>query len=97
MSNNGITDDYQAEILSFFDMTKIKSIDLSRNYMKKLGLAIGKKMRDEINHIKWIDLTMNDFDKENAIVQTIIYGLRKQGGFEGMQHIGLTVQEKMSE
>ena len=53
-------------------MPKIKSIDLSRNYMKKLGAAIGRKMRDEITHIRWIDLTMNDFDQENPIVQTII-------------------------
>ena len=77
LSNNGITDDFQAEILAFFDMPKIKSIDLSRNYMKKLGSAIGKKMRDEIVHIRWIDLTMNDFDQENLIVQTIIFGLKK--------------------
>ena len=53
-------------------MPKIKSIDLSSNYMKKLGSAIGRKMRDEIGHIRWIDLTMNDFDQENLIVQTII-------------------------
>ena len=78
-------------------MPKIKSIDLSRNYMKKLGLAIGKKLRDEVTHIKWIDLTMNDFDQEYQIVQTIIQGLKKQGGFEGMQHVGLTVQEKLSD
>ena len=97
LSNNNITDDFQAEILAFFDMTKIKAIDLSRNHMKKLGGAIGKKMRDEISHLKWIDLTMNDFDNEPAIIQTIISGLKRQGGPEGMQHIGLTVQEKMSD
>ena len=65
-------------------MTKIKAIDLSRNHMKKLGGAIGKKMRDEISHLKWIDLTMNDFDNEPAIIQTIISGLKRQGGPEGM-------------
>ena len=26
-------------------------------------MQIGRKLRDEINHISWIDLTMNDFDK----------------------------------
>ena len=97
MSNNNITDDFQAEILAFFDMTKIKAIDLSRNHMKKLGGAIGKKMRDEISHLKWIDLTMNDFDHDAVTIQTIITGLKRQGGIDGMQHIGLTVQEKQSD
>ena len=50
-SNNGITDDFQAEILAFFDMPKIKAINLSRNYMKKLGMEIGKTLRDKVNHI----------------------------------------------
>ena len=86
LSNNGITDDYQQEILAFFDMPKIKSINLSRNYMKKLGLAIGKKLRDDptVSHLKWIDLTMNDFDKDVFTIQAIIAGLKKQGGQEGM-------------
>lgn len=26
-------------------------------------MQIGRKLRDEITHINWIDLTMNDFDK----------------------------------
>ena len=78
-SNNGITDDFQAEILAFFDMPKIKAINLSRNYMKKLGMAIGKKLRDDpaVTHIRWIDLTMNDFDNDPATIQTIIMGLKK--------------------
>ena len=80
-------------------MPKVKSINLSRNYMKKLGAEIGKKMRDNpaVTHLKWIDLTMNDFDNNPATIQTIIMGLKKQGGSEGMQHIGLTVPEKQSE
>ena len=28
-----------------------------------MGMQIGRKLRDEITHINWIDLTMNDFDK----------------------------------
>ena len=40
---------------------------------------------------------MNDFDHEPSIIQTIIQGLKKQGGLEGMQHVGLTVQEKLSD
>ena len=86
LSNNGITDEYQEEILHFFDMPKVKSINLSRNYMKKLGAEIGKKMRDNpaVTHIKWIDLTQNDFDSNPATIQTIIMGLKKQGGSDGM-------------
>ena len=79
-------------------MPKIKAIDLSRNYInKKLAGAIGKKLRDEIQHLKWIDLTMNDFDQENIVIATMIQGLKRQGGNEGMQHIGLTCQEKQSD
>ena len=51
-------------------MPKVKSINLSRNYMKRLGAEIGKKMRDNpaVTHIKWIDLTQNDFDGNAATV-----------------------------
>ena len=63
LSHNAITDDFDKEVLEIFDMTKIKAIDLSFNHMKQLGMQIGRKLRDEITHISWIDLTMNDFDK----------------------------------
>ena len=63
LSNNAITDDFDKEVLEIFDLTKIKAIDLSFNHMKQLGMQIGRKLRDEITHISWIDLTMNDFDK----------------------------------
>ena len=62
LSNNNITDDFDKEVLALFDMPKIKSIDLSFNKMKALGMQIGKKLREDIGHISWIDLTMNDFD-----------------------------------
>jgi Leucine-rich repeat (LRR) protein len=38
LSNNGITDDFDKEILAIFDLHKIKAIDLSFNHMKALGL-----------------------------------------------------------
>ena len=61
LSNNGITDEFDREILALFEMAKIKAIDLSFNNLKALGLQIGKKLRDEIVHITWLDMTMNDF------------------------------------
>ena len=64
LSNNGITDDFDKEILALFDLPKIKAINLSFNNMKLLALQIGKKMRDEVFHISWLDMTMNDFDNE---------------------------------
>ena len=62
LSNNGITDDFDKEILALFDITKIKCIDLSFNHLKALGMQIAKKLRDEVTHIQWLDMTMNDFD-----------------------------------
>jgi len=38
LSNNGITDEFDREILALFEMTKIKAIDLSFNNLKALGL-----------------------------------------------------------
>ena len=64
LSNNGITDEFDKEVLELFNLPKIKAINLSFNQMKNLGLQIGKKMRDEVTHINWIDMTMNDFDNE---------------------------------
>lgn len=57
LRNNRITDDYDKEILAIFDNKSITNIDLSNNLMKKLGMDIGKKMKDECTHIIWIDLT----------------------------------------
>ena len=62
LSNNGITDEFDKEILEIFDITRIRAINLSRNNMRRLGLEIGKKLRDFVNHVQWLDVTMNDFD-----------------------------------
>ena len=72
LSNNGITDDFDKEVLELFSLTKIKAINLSFNSMKTLGLQIGKKMRDEVTHINWIDMTMNDFDNDTATVNMLV-------------------------
>lgn len=64
LSNNGITDEFDKEVLELFSMPKIKAINLSMNLMKTLGLQIGKKLRDEVFHIQWLDVTMNDFDQD---------------------------------
>ena len=56
--------------------------------MRQLGLQIGKKLRDEVFHLTWIDLTMNEFDNDTQTVNTIVQGLKKQ---VKMIYIGLTV------
>ena len=89
LSNNGITDDFDKEILALFDIPKIKAINLSFNHLKQLALQIGKKMRDEVFHINWIDLTMNEFDNETQTVNTLVSAMKKQ---TRMIYIGLTVQ-----
>ena len=47
--------------MQFFEIEKLEHIDLSRNNLNKLGGQIGKKLRDEVTHVKWLDLTQNDF------------------------------------
>ena len=90
LKNNGITDDYDKEILMIFDNKQITNIDLSQNLIKKLGLAIGKKLKDECNHITWIDLTQNDFDHDQPTIAMIINGLKKQ---KELIYVGLTAEE----
>ena len=51
LRNNGITDDFDREILEIFNIPKVKCLDLSFNNMNKLGSMIGKKLKDECNHI----------------------------------------------
>ena len=58
--------------------------------MKKLGMEIGKKIKDECSHIQWIDLTQNDFDQDSATVMMIINGLKKQ---KELLYVGLSAQE----
>ena len=64
LSNNGITDEFDKEVLAIFDLNKIKAINLSFNNLKTLALQIAKKLRDEVFHITWLDMTMNDFDND---------------------------------
>lgn len=64
LSNNGITDEFDKEVLAIFDLSKIKAINLSFNNLKTLALQIAKKLRDEVFHITWLDMTMNDFDND---------------------------------
>ena len=94
LSNNGITDEFDKEVLAIFDLSKIKAINLSFNNLKTLALQIAKKLRDEVFHITWLDMTMNDFDNDTQTVNTLINGLKKQ--FK-MIYVGLTVQNAQSD
>ena len=51
LRKNGITDEFEKEILDILSIPKIKCIDLSNNNLNKLGGIIGKKLRDECTHI----------------------------------------------
>ena len=77
LRDNGITDDYEREILELFSINKIKCIDLSKNNMQKLGGMIGKKLKDECTHIQWLDLTQNDFFSDQVANGAIIQGLKR--------------------
>ena len=90
LRNNGITDDYDKEILMIFDNKQITNIDLSQNLIKKLGMAIGKKLKDECTHVTWLDLTQNDFDHDQQTISMIINGLKKQ---KELIYVGLTGEE----
>lgn len=62
--------------------------------MFKLGASIGRKLRDELSHIQWIDLTMNDFSSEPNTNLAILQGLKKQ---KDLQYAGLTTMYQQSE
>ncbi len=58
LKDNGIGDECEAEILEILSNPMIKCIDLSKNNIgPKLAGMIGKKLKDEVTHIQWIDLT----------------------------------------
>ena len=58
LRDNGINDECEAELLDLFSLTNVKCIDLSKNNIgPKLASQIGKKMKDEVTHLQWIDLT----------------------------------------
>lgn len=73
---------------NLFTIEKLQYIDLSNNNMNKLGGLIGKKLRDDVKHIKWLDLTQNDFFHDNQALSVIIQGLKKQ---EALNYVGLSV------
>ena len=94
LRHNGITDEFDKEVLALFDIHKIKAIDLSFNLMKRLGMQIAKKLRDEVVHLTWLDMTMNDFDNDTTTVNTLIQGVKKQ---LKMIYVGMTVQGAQSD
>lgn len=57
LKNNGVCDEHDKEILALMSIQKVKCIDLSCNSLDRLGAQIGKKLRDEVAHIQWLDLT----------------------------------------
>jgi Ran GTPase-activating protein (RanGAP) involved in mRNA processing and transport len=78
LSHNGITDEFDREILELFDNSQITNLDLSNNKMKRLGHSIGKKLKEgNCVHIKWIDLTQNDFTLESIPTGLIVAGLKR--------------------
>jgi hypothetical protein len=93
LRKNGITDDCERELLALFDHTKVRSIDLSHNCLKKAAASIGKKLRDDVQHIIWLDLTMNEFDNDIVTHLLIISGLKKQ---KDLIHVGLTTGKELT-
>lgn len=53
-------------------------------------MDIGRKLKDDCQHIQWIDLTQNDFQNDTATVNMIINGLKKQ---KELIYVGLTAQD----
>jgi len=66
---------------------------LSQNCLKKVPAAIGKKLRDEVSHIIWLDLTQNEFDSDTTAHSIIIAGLKKQ---RDLIHVGLTTGREIN-
>ena len=85
LKNNGICDDHEREILALLSITKVRNVDLSCNNINRLAGHIGRKLRDEITHLRWFDITQNDYvhdPKEQVMAARantdIISGLKKQ-------------------
>jgi hypothetical protein len=78
LKHNGIGDEHEKEVLQIFNIKTIKNLDLSCNNIAKLGQAIGRKIKDEVTHFSWIDLTQNDFLHDTRANADIIAGLKKQ-------------------
>lgn len=79
LRDNGINEDCEAEVLELFSFTNLKCIDLSKNAIgPKLATSIGKKLKDEVTHIQWLDLTQNEFFSDNGANSLVVQGLKKQ-------------------
>jgi hypothetical protein len=73
LRDNGINEECEAEVLELFNITTIKCIDLSKNAIgPKLATSIGKKLKDDVTHIQWIDLTQNEFYNDNIANSFIV-------------------------
>jgi Ran GTPase-activating protein (RanGAP) involved in mRNA processing and transport len=73
LRDNGINDECESEIMELLSMNTIRFIDLSKNNIgPKLANAIGKKLKDEVTHIQWIDLTQNAFYQDSTALSMII-------------------------
>ena len=94
LRGNGITDEYDREILELLSIQKIKCIDLSHNQIHKLGGMIGKKIRDECTHIQWLDLTQNEFYNDGPANNLVIAGLKRQAS---LIYVGLSVPTNYSD
>lgn len=91
LRNNGLNDDYDNEILTLMSLKGVTKLDFSKNLIgKKFATVIGNKLKNECQHISWIDLTQNCFDSDSQAMTNIITGLTKQ---RELNYIGLSPQE----
>ena len=80
------------------DCIKVKSLDLSCNNINKLAAHIGRKLRDEVQHLRWFDITQNDYAHNQKDLNSsakanndILIGLKKQKelAYAGVSTFGL--------
>ena len=89
LKDNGITDECESEIIELISLPMIKCVDLSRNNIsEKMAASLGKVLRDQVQHIQWIDLSQNEFYNDNPSNSIIIQGLKKQ---QRLIYAGLTL------
>ena len=78
LRDNGINEECEAEVLELFSIFSVKCIDLSKNSIgPRLASMIGKKLKDEVAHIQWLDLTQNEFYSDSNSNSLIVQGLKK--------------------
>ena len=79
LRDNGISDECESEIIELLNLPMVKCVDLSRNNIsEKMAGSIGKCLRDQVQHIQWIDLSQNEFFNDNPSNSVVIQGLKKQ-------------------